>query len=136
MNPRPSPPPAALDLASVVRDGGILALAGGSIALALLQVKGTWTEAFARSNTLPHGQRGVFLAALAVGVCAGVAVAVGLSMLGASSRRARGGGAAPFRGGRGPSPPVLRALRPGPLRGGGPARPPQPWRCVGGVVLV
>src|SRR3954462_200938 len=86
MNPRPSPPAAALDLASVVRDGGVLALAGGSIALALLQVRGTWTEAFALSNTLPHGQRGVFLAALAGGVCVGVAAAMVLSMLGSSSR--------------------------------------------------
>jgi hypothetical protein len=86
MNPRPSPPAAALDLTSVVRDGGVLALAGGSIALALLQVRGTWTDAFERSNTLPHGQRGVFLAALAVGVSVGATVAMVLSMLGASSR--------------------------------------------------
>ena len=85
MKPRPPAPESALGLGSVVRDGGVLALAGGSLGLAIVQVVGQWTEGFARSNVLPRGARGVMLAVLAAGVCAGAAVAMVLAMLGASS---------------------------------------------------
>src|SRR4051794_10688586 len=88
MKPRPAAPESALDLGSVARDGGVLALAGGSPGPARGEGGGQWTEGFARANTLPRGARGVMLAVLAAGLCAGAAVTMVLAMLGASSSSA------------------------------------------------
>ena len=76
MKPRPNAPPFVVDLAELARSGGILVLAGGSVALGLVQARGRWVDAFARSNVLPPHQRGVLLATLAVGVVLGVAATI------------------------------------------------------------
>ncbi|HEY4187287.1 MAG TPA: DUF2079 domain-containing protein [Polyangia bacterium] len=112
MNPRPQAPASVVDLAELARSGGLLVLAGGSVALALAQLRGRWVDAFTRANQLPHGQRGVLLAALAAGIALGAVVVMALCALDAR----RGGTPRLPRVSRLAAPLVLAAFAPGLLR--------------------
>jgi len=112
MNPRPRAPASVVDLSELARSGGTLALAGGSLALALLQVRGRWVDAFARANTLPKGLRNVLLIALAIGVAGGLAATL---VLWATERNGAGTPRL-ARVARLAAPLVLAAFVPGLLR--------------------
>ena len=112
MRPRPRAPASVVDLAELARSGGLLALAGGSVGLAVQQARGRWVDAFARANTLPKGFRERLLAALAVGVLAGLAATLILWWTG----RSRPGTPRLSRVARLAAPLVLAAFAPGLLR--------------------
>ena len=112
MKPRPHAPASVVDLAELARSGGLLALAGGSVALALQQVRGKWVDAFARANTLPRGHRNVLLVSLLLGVTLGLGVTLLLWLGG----RDRPGTPRLSRTARLAAPLVLAAFVPGLLR--------------------
>jgi len=112
MNPRPRAPASVVDVSELARSGGLLALAGGSVGLAIPQLHGRWVDAFAHANTLPRGVRSVLLGALALGVFVGVVTAVLLWLGG----RDRPGTPRLSRAARLSAPLVLAAFVPGLMR--------------------
>ena len=116
MNPRPRAPASVVDLSELARSGGLLALAGGSTALALQQLHGKWVDGFARANTLPRGFRNVLLVSLAIGVLVGLGAALLLWLGG----RDRPGTPRLSRAARLSAPLLLAAFVPGLLR-------PEAW---------
>jgi len=112
MNPRPRAPASVVDLSELARSGGLLALAGGSVGLAVQQLHGRWVDGFARANTLPRGFRNVLLASLAVGLLVGL-IATAILWLG---DRSRFGTPRLPRAARLAAPLVLAAFVPGLMR--------------------